>query len=89
MRNITDRSKTRNRCSKYPYILTIIDMQSKFTSANDEKTIKNIVNLVTKCKRDNAYIIIAQYMRCGKTLKASYRRSKMLPSQILCRILYE
>lgn len=51
----------------YPYVLCVIDMQNEFPAARDSATIRNCEQEVCRAVKDNAYIIFARYISCGKT----------------------
>lgn len=45
----------------------VIDMQTGFNASSCESVKDSVQNLIIQAKDDNAFIIIAHYMRCGKT----------------------
>ena len=50
----------------HPYVLCIIDMQPVGFN-NSNVIIENVLQLVREAIRDNAFIVIAQFQRCGDT----------------------
>lgn len=58
-------TRTRRKNYRYPYCLSIIDMQSKFSAS--EAVLDNCVRLVCQAIKDGAYIAVAQYRNYGKT----------------------
>ena len=49
----------------YPYVLIVIDMQYNFEAANDVETIQNVIQLIEQAKADNAFVIVARFMKKG------------------------
>ena len=56
-----------NEPNPYPYILTIIDMQPTFFTSNYQPVKDAVEDLILKAIDDGAYIIIAHFMKYGKT----------------------
>ena len=50
----------------HPYVLCIIDMQP-IGFNNSNLIMENVLQLVREAIRDNAFIVIAQFKRCGDT----------------------
>lgn len=64
-----DNSRKQKRSSnkKFPYVLTIIDMQPTFKASNTRRILNHIRKLIISAKKDNAFIIYAEYRNCGPT----------------------
>ncbi len=56
-----------NKPEPFPYVLTVIDMQPTFSASNDDETLENVKDLIVGAKNDKAYIVLAHYMKFGKT----------------------
>lgn len=61
------RRTIKNDPIEYPYIVVVIDMQPLFRASNNSQTLEACKGLIQQAIKDSAYIIIAQYMRNGRT----------------------
>lgn len=53
--------------NRFPYVLTIIDMQPKFKASNRRRILNHIRKLINDAIRDDAYVMYAEYTQCGRT----------------------
>jgi hypothetical protein len=57
----------RSANNRFPYVLTIIDMQPKFEASNRRRILNHVRKLINDAKMNDAYIIYAEYEQCGRT----------------------
>lgn len=68
----------------FPYALCIIDMQPHFITSLNGPTLHAVLRLTKEAMSDGAFIVVAQYMNCGRTNNNIRKMLRKYPFKAYC-----